>query len=249
MEVHAHSHTEKKKFTHYLWEFLMLFLAVFCGFLAENQREHMVEKKREKKFATRVLSDLKEDSAFLDKRIADLQDRQNHYANFLSIMTRSPKPTSFDVLRSFGQLLKGYKPEFITTTYNQMKTSGSLRYINNDDLITALQRYYEITVPKASGYADGIEKVFENNVTPYMIRHFRFQKLNNNATDTLTESEAEIFNRTPESDQEFVNIMGVYQGACDGLLVQQKTALEACKELIGMIKKEYHLSERTPLEK
>ena len=25
MEVHAHSHTERKKWTHYLWEFLMLF--------------------------------------------------------------------------------------------------------------------------------------------------------------------------------------------------------------------------------
>ena len=30
MEVHAHSHTARKKWTHYFWEFLMLFLAVFC---------------------------------------------------------------------------------------------------------------------------------------------------------------------------------------------------------------------------
>ena len=36
MEVHHHGHTERKKWTHYLWEFLMLFLAVFAGFLAEN---------------------------------------------------------------------------------------------------------------------------------------------------------------------------------------------------------------------
>jgi hypothetical protein len=48
MEVHAHTHTARKKWTHYLWEFLMLFLAVFCGFLAENQREHFVEHQREK---------------------------------------------------------------------------------------------------------------------------------------------------------------------------------------------------------
>jgi hypothetical protein len=43
MEVHTHTHTARKKWTHYLWEFLMLFLAVFAGFLAENQREHIVE--------------------------------------------------------------------------------------------------------------------------------------------------------------------------------------------------------------
>jgi hypothetical protein len=47
MEVHAHlasgethTHTPRKKWTHYSWEFLMSFLAAFGGFLAENQREH-----------------------------------------------------------------------------------------------------------------------------------------------------------------------------------------------------------------
>ena len=39
MEVHAHAHTERKKWNHYLWEFLMLFLAVTLGFWAENLRE------------------------------------------------------------------------------------------------------------------------------------------------------------------------------------------------------------------
>jgi hypothetical protein len=45
MEVHHHAHASdpalhrgRKKWTHNFWEFLMLFLAVFCGFLAENQR-------------------------------------------------------------------------------------------------------------------------------------------------------------------------------------------------------------------
>jgi hypothetical protein len=65
MEVHHHAHTERKKWTHYLWEFLMLFLAVFCGFLAENQREHMIEHKKEKKLVTEMVEDLKKDSAFL----------------------------------------------------------------------------------------------------------------------------------------------------------------------------------------
>src|SRR4029078_8786412 len=58
MEVHAHSHTDRKRFKHYLWEFLMLFLAVFCGFLAENQREHMIEHQREEKLIQSLVSDL-----------------------------------------------------------------------------------------------------------------------------------------------------------------------------------------------
>jgi hypothetical protein len=37
MEVHHHAHHDhgKKNWKSYFWEFLMLFLAVFCGFLAE----------------------------------------------------------------------------------------------------------------------------------------------------------------------------------------------------------------------
>jgi hypothetical protein len=61
MEVHAHTHTERKKWTHYFWEFLMLFLAVFCGFLAENQREHMIEHQREKQYIGSFYEDLTAD--------------------------------------------------------------------------------------------------------------------------------------------------------------------------------------------
>ena len=65
MEVHHHSHTSRKKWTHYFWEFLMLFLAVFCGFMAENQREHFVEHQREKKFMQTLYEDLKQDTSDL----------------------------------------------------------------------------------------------------------------------------------------------------------------------------------------
>jgi hypothetical protein len=63
MEVHSHSHAHgKKNWKSYFWEFLMLFLAVFCGFLAENQREKIVEHHREKEFARSLLEDLSNDT-------------------------------------------------------------------------------------------------------------------------------------------------------------------------------------------
>ena len=62
MEVHAHTHTERKKWTHYFWEFLMLFLAVFCGFLAEYQLEHKIESDREKVYIKNLYDDLKSDT-------------------------------------------------------------------------------------------------------------------------------------------------------------------------------------------
>src|SRR5205809_3095837 len=62
MEFHAHSHTARKKWTHYFWELLMLFLAVFCGFLAENIREHMIEHQRARQLANNLYKVLTQDS-------------------------------------------------------------------------------------------------------------------------------------------------------------------------------------------
>src|SRR5437764_8657377 len=45
MEVHHHPHVEKKNFKEYFLEFLMIFLAVTMGFVAENLREHFTESK------------------------------------------------------------------------------------------------------------------------------------------------------------------------------------------------------------
>ena len=42
MEVHHHAPAVRKKWTHHLWEFLMLLFAALAGFFAENLRERYV---------------------------------------------------------------------------------------------------------------------------------------------------------------------------------------------------------------
>jgi hypothetical protein len=241
MEVHAHSHTARKKWTHYLWEFIMLFLAVFCGFLAENQREHYVENQREKKFARRLLSDIREDSTFFQVRLQKLQERQKVHAQFMEIMTGPVKPTDSVLMSNFFLLLKSFKPEFTTATYSQMKASGSLRYIQNDDLTTALQKYYEIMLPRANYDAEGVDKHFTEYTVPYMIKHFRFQDLNT-LNDSAYNKKYVILDRTPGSDQELINIMGINDAACNAMLRKQTPAMKKAVELIDLIKKEYHLN-------
>src|SRR5438045_883094 len=50
MEVHKHPHhvTHKKRWGEYFLEFLMIFLAVFLGFVAENIREKSSNREIEK---------------------------------------------------------------------------------------------------------------------------------------------------------------------------------------------------------
>jgi hypothetical protein len=48
MEVHHHPdiHHKPKKWKEYFLEFLMIFLAVTLGFIAENLREHLTERAK-----------------------------------------------------------------------------------------------------------------------------------------------------------------------------------------------------------
>src|SRR5688572_30100125 len=71
MEVHHHSHTghKKKRWIEYLFEFFMLFLAVFCGFLAEYKLELTIEHEKEEQYMRSMLEDLKTDTTKLAANI------------------------------------------------------------------------------------------------------------------------------------------------------------------------------------
>ena len=84
MEVHHHSHTPRKKWTHYLWEFLMLFLAVFCGFLTENLREHRVERQRGRQYIQSFYQDLKTDTGRFTMLIRSFEERSAAFKLWLA---------------------------------------------------------------------------------------------------------------------------------------------------------------------
>src|SRR4029079_18493251 len=89
MEVHQHTHTERKKWHHYFWEFFMLFLAVTLGFLVENQREHFVEHKREIQYIRSYVEDLHTDIKVLDSMIGRCKDR-NQMVDSLTYLLDQP---------------------------------------------------------------------------------------------------------------------------------------------------------------
>ena len=136
MEVHAHTHPStssghRKKWTHYFWEFLMLFLAVFCGFLAEYQLEHKIERDREKVLAKSMYEDLKKDKIALNEAI-ELSNKKMLVAGSLLTLLHSPRNTWNDTIVYKNITIMFSTFPFATTdgTYQQLKASGSLRYFN-----------------------------------------------------------------------------------------------------------------------
>ena len=145
MEVHHHSHSERKKWTHYFWEFLMLFLAVFCGFLAENLREHFVEKKREKEYIRSMIEDLKTDTKYFATELAGRKQNRIMTDSLINLLSKKDR-TEFQEQRMYyftRYCIAGVElPQFHDRTYDQMKSSGNLRLIHEKNIADSISNYY-----------------------------------------------------------------------------------------------------------
>jgi hypothetical protein len=169
------------------------------------------------------------------------EERKIIHEQFLKIMATAEKSTDSTVLSYFRSLIgRGFSSELLNATFNQMKASGSLRYIRNDELTNALQKYYDVRLPKTSRVPDEMRQFFNDHIVPYMIRHFRFQDLNY-IDDSSAHIQHVILDRSTRSDQELVNLLGIRNAAFETALAGYKETLRQANNLITLIKKEYHL--------
>src|SRR5688572_2326231 len=133
MEVHTHTHSPRKKWTHYFWEFLMLFLAVFCGFLAENQREHMIEHQREKQYMVTMLEDLKSDTSLLNNTVKTWNNINNSIDSVANaIQFPLANAGLLEAYRHFNNALDYYSFSYNDRTISQLKNSGGFRLIRKN---------------------------------------------------------------------------------------------------------------------
>ena len=182
MEVHHHAHTSRKKWTHYLWEFLMLFLAVFAGFLAENQREHFVEHNRAKEYAASMISDLRSDTVELKSYISYATYAANNIDTLLNLLSSNhPAEIPSGKLYWFG-LWGGASRSFIPNdaTLQQLKSSGSLRYFSNKQINYAVAEYDQLCRKMRSLEENDMMIYAEVRRIRGQIFEFRFNSIANN---------------------------------------------------------------------
>ena len=149
MEVHHHTHPAhgKKNWKAYFWEFLMLFLAVFAGFLAENQREHYIEKLRAKQYAKSLIYDLKNDTVMVNRIIGQMKARTRDTDSLFKFLNNRPigqiRNIDLFLLTVTDELYQPYT--WNRATLEQIKNSGSLRYFSNDTIIHRITVYDAFT--------------------------------------------------------------------------------------------------------
>src|ERR1700755_520293 len=96
MEVHHHPHVEKKGFKEYFLEFLMIFLAVTLGFIAENFREDIGDNSKEKQYVNSLYDDMRQDSIRISATLG-FASRQIQKIDSLIYIINQPSPDSNEI--------------------------------------------------------------------------------------------------------------------------------------------------------
>jgi len=147
MEVHKHPHhvTHKKKWSEYLLEFFMLFLAVFLGFLAENVREHRVERERGEGYVRSFREDLCKDTAAIVSGIRQLTASNAEGDSLRKMIQGSRTKLQSEIVKMYQyniNALGGFLIPFTDRTEAQLKNSGGMRLITHKKIADGIVDYW-----------------------------------------------------------------------------------------------------------
>ena len=244
MEVHAHPHTPRRKWTHYFWEFLMLFLAVFCGFLAEYQLEHKIERDREKKFVQTFIEDLKTDTASIRQILIFRKQKGERMDSLIFLLSTNQIKGRENDLYFFGRtLVRSLRFQSNDRTITQLKNSGSLRLIRNEEAADSMMSYQKLV--EYINYHQEDDRMERRAADPILSRMFNSFIFNQMVTsDGINRPAGNPLLRSydPEVQQDLAYYINHLIGS--NFMIQGRLELlnDKAKNMIVFLKKEYRLN-------
>ena len=254
MEVHKHPHhvMHSKKWHEYLLEFLMLFLAVFLGFVAENIREDQSDKGKEKQYMQSIIKDLETDTTNLKNIIKRKSDDIVRTDSLLKLLTGENFQNATGLIYYYGRMISLTDFFHITNgTVQQLINSGSLRLIKKQDIIDSIQSYMNtyadlsfrqnLEEEHIFQYRDVASKIFDVKVFEAIVR----DTSSNMMSDTASISKPVGNPSLLTNDKLFLNEMLMKVHYMKRNKIYNKRNLQLlnikAKELIQLIKNEYNV--------
>ncbi|EOZ96615.1 hypothetical protein A33Q_2385 [Indibacter alkaliphilus LW1] len=133
---------KKKNWKSYFKEFFMLFLAVFCGFLAENYRESLTAKKIEKEYILSLIEDLKTDTTNLSAYIEFREEKSILMDSLAEMMLSDNRSVMGNQIYFLARQVFNEKAFFYSDgTIQQLKNAGNLRLLRKRNVVNELLNY------------------------------------------------------------------------------------------------------------
>jgi len=239
MELHHHSHSRgKKNWKTYFWEFLMLFLAVFCGFLAEYKLEHVIEHQREKEFAKALYAELLDDSDVAANKLTSRLEKEKDMDYVSSFFKDS----------SLTDLPKKFYPAYTTTLYlintytfepkdgmlSQLRNSGSLRYFKSI-VLQKLIGDISVNINNVRSRNEQEYQYFASPIKPFMLKYYDWSWIDNLRKEDTTANVLDVINNYRQSSRniegKILNISSLDRGEASNLILFYKQMLVSTRTL------------------
>lgn len=236
MEVHHHSHGHSSKsWKNYIWEFVMLFLAVFCGSMAEYWLEHKIEKDREKQYITSLVADLKIDSTNVSLSITEFESSAKHFDTinkYIQHIQDSYNPT---LLFSLKRII-GYR-DFIPTdkTLQQLKNAGNLRLIRNVEVTDSIANY-DLQLKKFQITSGELQTQFNKIFEDYQSLIYLEYK------DSTALKTKYLITKDDAAFKKYHNHIKLFKRLKDLYVMRLQELKINTKNLLALLKKEYKIS-------
>ncbi|MEY2596589.1 MAG: hypothetical protein RI965_1861 [Bacteroidota bacterium] len=253
MEVHHHSH-KPKNWKEHITEFIMLFAAVSLGFLAENVREHQIETKRGEVYLAELETDLRNDSIGLYGITFLIQNQKEAADSIYELYKNKNWESRINELYFFHAILSlrtNWEPN--DATWEQAINSGTLRYLDNKELVKKLKEYY-FQIKNMKNRENRILTMMDNYFEEYRQNHFVSPSITANkdfagVLDIINKNtkpkmpvftaNQKILNRDKFDFETYVNQIARLQGTRNqDLNLFIFKAIDMNKELLAMLREE-----------
>ena len=213
----------------------MLFLAVFCGFLAENLREHKIENDRERQFMQSLVRDIKKDILQGDSlQLQNLRSQKVCDSLLVLLSGKEINNNSYPAY-SLWHSVNGFI-DFIPNdgTIQQLKNSGGLRLVRKQDVVDRLMDYNKVLE---------LIKIHQSAMNTYLFQQSRKTELfdvvrlaneNDRVNIPLLSNDKKLLGWS----YEYINS---WKGLLDALNFYVEEAKNRGKDLLQSINNEYHL--------
>jgi hypothetical protein len=224
----------------------MLFLAVFCGFLAEYQLEHKIEKDREKQFIRSLVEDLKADTLSITRLLEFRRERHRMYDSLTAAIVENKYRDIGSSVYYWGRNISRYVFFYSADgTLQQLKNSGGLRLITRKEVRDKIMNYDVLY-----RHVLHLRDLEEQQINEYRLQAgdiFNagiFRKIAN-LEDTVLfhrpEGNPQLKNDSPELLNQMVNKLNYWVAGSSFLLNMLKQQKQRAAELIILINKAYYL--------
>jgi hypothetical protein len=260
MEVHHHPEIEKKGFKEYILEGLMIFIAVFMGFIAENVRESVVEHNREKEYIREMVNNLKYDTIRCDKNIAVDEKFCLGLDTFRAELQKAiagnidGNKLYYLAMQYTGRVSKA---TFNRSAYTELRSSGSLRLISDKKLVTDISDYYDRRVAATEPVVPDALRAelrktkeeffnwayFDDLIKGSSHRKANFETIYNYQKILTMKPAPNVLNTSPVALQRLYNDLAEFEIGLKNYVFFMSWCKDGAVSLMGSIQKEYHLKD------